>query len=330
MKITFFQRRPHPDYFSIETIFDIIRSRLPHTVQHKTYIPKVHSRGIWKRLFIIISAIFHQSQINHVTGDINFAVLLLKKRKTILTIHGTFSNISNPIAQAIYKYIWVYIPVRRARITTVVSETLRQELIKEFNCPPNKLIVIHNPISPIFKHKPYIFNKSCPRILQVGTKPAKNLPQLILALEGIPCKLVIVGILKPDQLSLLKQHRINYENHTNLSTYQMYDLYQSCDIVTLVSTYESFGLPIAEANAVGRPVVTANNSGMVETAADAACLVSPFNTHDIREGILKIIHNDKYRNELIKKGVINATRFDAHKIAQDYIDLYTHITLYRK
>ena len=45
-------------------------------------------------------------------------------------------------------------------------------------------------------------------------------------------------------------------------------------------------MPIIEANAVGRPVITSNVSSMPEVAGDAACLVDPFDQQSIRQGVL--------------------------------------------
>jgi glycosyltransferase involved in cell wall biosynthesis len=65
-------------------------------------------------------------------------------------------------------------------------------------------------------------------------------------------------------------------------------LYAECDIVTFISLYEGFGLPILEACAVGRPLVTSCISPMNEIAEDAGVKVNPYNIFDIRRGLLKI------------------------------------------
>ena len=57
------------------------------------------------------------------------------------------------------------------------------------------------------------------------------------------------------------------------------------DILSFVSTYEGFGMPIVEANAIGRVVVTSNVLSMPEVAGNAAHLVDPFDVNSIREGI---------------------------------------------
>ena len=54
---------------------------------------------------------------------------------------------------------------------------------------------------------------------------------------------------------------------------------------------------------------------MPEVAGDAL-LVDPYNINEIRNGIIKVINDDDYRNELIEKGFINAERFALRNIAE--------------
>jgi glycosyltransferase involved in cell wall biosynthesis len=105
----------------------------------------------------------------------------------------------------------------------------------------------------------------------------------------------------------------------------MYESYCAADLVSFVSTYEGFGLPILEANAVGRPVVTSNVSSMPEVAGDAACLVDPFDVASIRSGILRTIEDREYRERLICNGFDNVQRYVPEKVTYKYIELYRRI-----
>ena len=88
------------------------------------------------------------------------------------------------------------------------------------------------------------------------------------------------------------------------------------------STYEGFGLPIIEANAVGRPVVTSKLSPMTEVAGDAASLVNPYDSSNIRAGVMRIINDPFYRESLVKAGFENALRFSAESVAESYAKVY--------
>jgi len=54
----------------------------------------------------------------------------------------------------------------------------------------------------------------------------------------------------------------------------------------------------------------------------AACLVDPESAESIREGILKIIEDKAYREDLIHKGFVNLKRFAPEKISAQYAALY--------
>jgi len=101
--------------------------------------------------------------------------------------------------------------------------------------------------------------------------------------------------------------------------------YRECDLVVFASSYEGFGLPILEANATGRPVVTSNVCSMPEVAGGAACLVDPFDVASIRAGVNRVLSDPAYRESLIVAGFENAKRFGAARIARAYADVYTNL-----
>ena len=105
----------------------------------------------------------------------------------------------------------------------------------------------------------------------------------------------------------------------------MYQQYRLCDILLFCSLYEGFGLPIIEAQAVGRPVITSNYGAMKEISNGSACLVNPKDPNSIYSGLKKIVKNKKYRESLVFKGFRNVKRFSAQKIGRDYVNLYKKI-----
>ena len=112
---------------------------------------------------------------------------------------------------------------------------------------------------------------------------------------------------------------------SNLTKEEVVQKYIDADILVFGSLFEGFGMPIIEANAVGRAVVTGNCSAMPEVAGNAACLVNPLEVESIRSGIMRVIRDDAYRLHLIENGRINKERFEAVKIADEYFQLYKEV-----
>jgi glycosyltransferase involved in cell wall biosynthesis len=98
--------------------------------------------------------------------------------------------------------------------------------------------------------------------------------------------------------------------------------YQRCDMVVFASLYEGFGLPILEAQAMGRPVITSNFGAMREAAGDGALLVDPHSVDESRAAIMRIMNEPGLREELVCKGRENAEKFRADPIALKYAEIY--------
>lgn len=325
--VTFFQRKARSvGNYSVEFIFEDVRNRLKDKIDATVFHSNYESTGFFKRLYNCVEAARNQGAVNHVTGDINYIGLFLNRKKTIHTILDcVFVASTSGIKRAVLKYFWLNVPVKRSKYITAISTATKDEILKYVKCDPGKIIVIPVAISDRFKRADKIFNKNCPVILQIGTAPNKNIPRLISALKGMNCCLHIVGKQNEEYERLLKENNIQYKYQWGLSDQEMIQKYEEADIISLVSTYEGFGMPILEAQAIGRPVITSNILSMPEVAGDAACLVDPFDEEAIGKNILKIIEDDHYRNGLIERGFENIKRFDPQAIAMQYFDLYQKI-----
>ncbi len=107
-----------------------------------------------------------------------------------------------------------------------------------------------------------------------------------------------------------------------LTDEELVEAYRRCDMVVFASLYEGFGLPILEAQAMGRPVITSNFGAMREAAGDGALLVDPYSVEAIREAVLRITREPALREDLIAKGLRNAERFRAEAVAARYAEIY--------
>jgi glycosyltransferase involved in cell wall biosynthesis len=325
--VTFFHRKPRAvGNYSVEFIFEDVRKRLNGNISARIAYSTYESTGLFQRLYNCIEAFFRQSVVNHVTGDINYLGLFLSKKRTIHTILDCVHlNTSSGWKYKILKLFWLSIPERRSRFITAISESTKKEILKHVKCYPGKIRVIHVAISTKFQRKDKAFEKKLPRILQVGAAHNKNIPRLIEALEGIPCILEIIGKKDEAYVEMMKKFNVRYEYRSGLSEDEMIRCYENADVISLVSTYEGFGMPILEGQAVGRAVITSNILSMPEVAGNAACLVDPYDCNSIRQGLLRLINDDNYRELLIERGFENVKRFEPQKIAFQYLELYKEV-----
>lgn len=312
--------------FSIELLFDNLAEGFARSGKFDIKKTEVPTENNFIANFIF--ALRSRGGIRHVTGDIHYVVLALGKKRTILTIHDSVFLTRYgkwDIKYWLIKYFWYQLPIHFAQVVTVISEKTKRELIKLTGVNEEKIKVIPNFYDPRFTFVPGQFNKQCPKILQIGTKSNKNINGLIEAIKFIPCELWAVGVLEEDTRALLKKNNIRYVSYENISFDTLKGLYETCDIVSFISTYEGFGLPMLEAFAVGRPLITSCLSPMGEIAEDAAAKVNPYNVFDIRRGLLKIIEDDAFREELIGNGRKLAQKYHIDTVQKMYEDLYKSV-----
>lgn len=323
VRVTHVQRRPQAGNFSVEQIFQNVRDHMPAGVSVGVWECPRLSRGLWPRLVNVWQARRHQDGIMHVTGDVNYVALLLRRATTMLTVLDVvLLHRTSGIRRMVFKWIWVTLPVRRAAVVTTISEFVRREVIEQTGCPPEKVHVVHVPIADHFRPAPRPFPSRRPRVLMIGTAWNKNFARQIEALHGLDCVVDFVGRLAPDHEAAFVRSGIAVTQYCDLTDAEMHERYLACDLLMFASTYEGFGMPIVEANAVGRPVVTSTVAAMPEVAGDAACLVDPFDVESIRAGVRRVLEDEEYRDGLIARGFVNARRFTATIAAERYAALY--------
>jgi len=333
-KIAFFYRHTNPVFFSLERVFENIAKELQQRYSSAFAVEEVKMPFVSKPANILKNILFtagRQAEINHVTGDVHYALLACRRKNiNILTIHdcGALKRYRKTDPRYwIIKWLWFSWPVRKANMITVISENTKKELLDITNMDNQRIRVIPNFVDPDFCPVHKAFDRARPRVLFIGTTPNKNLERLAKALAGLTIILDIVGELDDNQLAVLKEENIVYELSSRLSRRQVVEKYQNCDLLAFPSTYEGFGLPVLEAQAIGRPVLTSHLSPIWEVSGGAACLVNPFDVASIREGILRILDDEDYRKEIVELGFTNVQRFRLDKVADQYVSLYRELLL---
>lgn len=321
--ILFIFRRKDPRFFSIEKIFGAIAECLEHSFSIKKYNLSRYSGGIVDVYRNIREVSRLTADIIHVTGDVHYAVLGARSIPTVLTIHDcNFLHNHRGLKRWLLKQLFLDLPAKKASVITTISEKSRQEIAAALDCDPQRIHVIPNPISPAFRYVEREFGKDGVKVLFIGTTENKNLERSIQALSGLEVQLHILGKPSDSQYQLLRNAGINFSIYQSLSEEEVAGLYACCDLVLYPSLYEGFGMPIVEAQAVGRVVITSAVEPMLSVAGEGAIFVDPFDVKSITQGIQLAIQNTALREEKIGKGKTNTERYSVNAVVRQYKDIY--------
>lgn len=234
---------------------------------------------------------------------------------------------------------WGKYTLSRASKIITISESSKNDIIKEYGVAADKISVVHLGIkyeSGIKNHelrmkeleKKYNINK--PYILFVGTlQPRKNVVRLIEAFKLLSEKhenleLVIVGrrgwmyeeiLLSPEKLGIAEKVRFL----DSVTDEELPMFYKSAEVFVLPSLYEGFGLPVLEAFEYGCPVAVSDVSSLPEAGGDAAIYFDPTNVSDIAEKIEKVLSNTELRNKMVKRGFEQVKKFSWEKAAKEVL-----------
>lgn len=223
-----------------------------------------------------------------------------------------------------------------------ISNQTKDDLVNYLDVNEKKIKVIYQSINPIFNvssdselRKIIASKYNLPEkfILTVGTVEArKNLLRLLqgMGLANIEIPLVVVG--KPTEYQNIAQKFIFSETKKlnviflkDVQDDELAELYRMAEIMIYPSVFEGFGLPVAEAQASGCPVITSNRSSMPEAGGDAAIYVNPENPFEIGNAIETLLNDKIIRQSMIEKGIVNSQRFTMKIMANELKLMYNNL-----
>lgn len=231
---------------------------------------------------------------------------------------------------------------RSATKIITVSDFERSNIIQHFHCAPEKVETVYNGVSPHFKPQDQdtikkvkeIFHLPDQYLLFLGnTAPKKNLKGVLAALKilfdqnklKIPLVMPDFGEANLNRL-LTELNATTLTSMIHLTGYipnqQLPGVYAGAEAFIYPSLRESFGLPILEAMACACPVITSNNSSMIEIAKDAALLIDPFRPEDIAKAIDQVLTDKELAAGLIQNGAVRSKQFSYRKGAESIHRLY--------
>jgi glycosyltransferase involved in cell wall biosynthesis len=220
--------------------------------------------------------------------------------------------------------------LKKAKSIATVSHFSKNDIIKTYNTPEEKISVVFNGIKDVFQPLAYeaqavvkeTYTEGKEYFIYVGAiHPRKNLVHLLKAFSFFKkrqksnMKLVLAGRLawKNDAfLELLKTYK--YRNDVVLLHYvedetALAQLVASAYAMVYPSLFEGFGVPVVEAMRCGVPVLTSKGSAMEEISQGAALYFDPANMAHIAEQLMLIYKDERLRAQLIEQGTTVAQQY---------------------
>lgn len=273
-----------------------------------------------------------------------FAVPLFTPRPFIVTIHdltishfATGKATTRPLPMYLLKqlgYRWVLAnAVKKATRVIVVSETVKQQLCREYRLDPANIAVTYEAGDLEPTRETTAIHTPPNYILYVGNAhPHKNLERLVSAfvivVKQLPeIKLVCIG--KPDYFyQRLKKYvtaqglekSIIFPGEVN--NFQLATWYQNAAAFVFPSLSEGFGIPGLEAMQNGCPVLASDIPVFREIYGNAAYYFLQTNAPTIAQAIIKVVKDRKIQQRLSQDGKLRARSFSWKKMAQQTLTIY--------
>jgi len=240
---------------------------------------------------------------------IPFLALANKKTRKVVTIHDiAFRRL--PDSYTFLRRWFLNLTTRQAvkYVDTIIVPTgaTRDDLIKYFNCPKDKIKVTH-----FGYNQPKTSSSQNPapkkQILFIGRlEHKKNITNLIRAFKLFNQKypdyqLVLAG--KPGtgfKKLWFKAPGVKYLGY--VSAEQKNEMLNSSSCLALVSRYEGFGFPLLEAFGHSLPVLASAIPALKEIGQSACLYVSPNSVQAIAQKMEIITQDNRLRQILITRG----------------------------
>lgn len=261
--------------------------------------------------------------IVHITGSEHYLIPFLKHKRVVVTVHdlGFYTQRKKSISLLLKNLLWIQ-TLRFAKCVICISNKTKMEVKKLAHINDKLLKIVYEPVGKEFVFSPKNIEYEHPVILQVGTRPHKNMELVAEAIVGSKYKLRIIGNLSQQQRSYLDSLQIDYSSVSNITDLELVEEYKKCDLVCFASKHEGFGMITLEAQATGRPVITSNIEPMMEVSGESAVHVNPYSVGEIRSGIEETMEN---YNKYVDLGCKNVKRFSMEKAAKEIYDLYEQL-----
>ncbi len=297
-----------------------------------------HRRPLWRSRGVVRDLQRHGTDIYHgLSHELPMGIERTGIR-TVVTMHDLIFHFYPAQYRLIDRTIYARkfrSACRRADAVIAISESTKQDIMRIYGTPPERIHVIYQGCDPRFERQWATAELADLRtrlelpqdfFLYVGSLiERKNLHGIIAALALLPPAdrrpLVIVGgggaayrarcagaARAAGVEELLRFRRPTFAD--------LPGVYQSARLFLYPSYYEGFGIPVVEALLSGCPVITSDTSSLPEAAGPDSLLVPPTEPAAIAGAISRILHEPGLAERMVVRGKNYAERFSAPAVTE--------------
>jgi glycosyltransferase involved in cell wall biosynthesis len=231
----------------------------------------------------------------------------------------------------------------RADLVFTVSEYARTQIHECYSVPLEKIVVTYNAADHMSEARRRLpqssgFDLPRPYLLYCGLiQPRKNIVRLVEAFDrfktrtGLPHELVLAGKMgwhsEPLQRALVGlKHRdaIRFLGYV-ANPMPLAPLISGAEAFVFPSLFESFAIPVLEAQVMGVPALVADGSCFPEVFGDSVAYCDPLSVESIATAIERLVRDPALRAELSRRGTERATRYSWRCSAEVALEAYSHL-----
>jgi glycosyltransferase involved in cell wall biosynthesis len=232
------------------------------------------------------------------------------------------------------------VALRRADRVIVISNFVKNDLVTRLKIKESRIrilpLAVDETIAKTFDR--FSLNSAHqqePYLLTLGEDEHKNIGTAVAVFERL-CERSFTGTLRV--IGTLERQADAVKRAVRESRYrerivftgavtpeQLVANYALCRLFLFPSRLEGFGLPVMEAMYCGAPVVASNASAIPEAGGDAALYCSPDDSNAFTATVERILGDDVFRNDLIRRGMAHARSRNWNKAAEIVLSMYEEL-----
>lgn len=262
-----------------------------------------------------------------------FRICRNKYARNITTVHDfTYEYFFNHKRKGWFLHVWQRNrAIRHSDAVVCISENTKKDLLKFVKgVNPDKVFVIPNGVSS--DYKPIKDEEKVSELkgwlLYVGGRASyKNCYKFVEFIKDTDYKVVFCGSkLTDEEIDLFNNllGKDRYKVYVNISNYELNRIYNSVKCLVYPSSYEGFGIPVLEAQKAGCPVIALNASSIPEIIGKTPLLMDYFSQSSLLSK-LKILDDSATREQIIRYGLLNSSKYSWNNTYELYKMLYRNI-----